>query len=69
MIRHHLPEDQWRRSSYSADNGGQCVEVQAVGGAFVAVGDSKDRRRGAFVFEPDAWSSFVDAVKGPHLLA
>ncbi|ARQ67749.1 DUF397 domain-containing protein [Streptomyces marincola] len=63
MIRHHLPEDQWRSSTYSADNGGQCVEIQVIDEGDVAVGDSKDRPRGAFVFTPAAWSSFVEQVK------
>ncbi|RBM22408.1 DUF397 domain-containing protein [Streptomyces sp. PT12] len=51
-----------RSSSYSADNRGQCVEVQPVDGQGIAVGDSKDRSRGAFVFEPAAWMSFLDTV-------
>ncbi|KAB8159517.1 DUF397 domain-containing protein [Streptomyces sp. 3MP-14] len=63
MLRHHLPEDLWRSSSYSADNGGQCVEIQTVDAGDIAVGDSKDRARGAFVFAPTAWTSFVNHLK------
>ncbi|KAB8159511.1 DUF397 domain-containing protein [Streptomyces sp. 3MP-14] len=63
MIRYHLPEDLWRSSSYSADNGGQCVEIQTVDAGDIAVGDSKDRARGAFVFAPAAWTSFVNHLK------
>ena len=28
MMRHDLPEDGWRKSSYSSDNGGNCIETQ-----------------------------------------
>jgi hypothetical protein len=63
MMRHDLPEDAWTKSSYSGNNGGQCVEYQRVDGLHVAVGDSKDRSQGAFVFPLHAWTSFVNAVK------
>ena len=63
MIRHDLPANRWRSSSYSADNGGQCVEIQTVDAGDIAVGDSKDRTRGAFVFTPASWSSFVHHLK------
>ncbi|RKN45915.1 DUF397 domain-containing protein [Streptomyces hoynatensis] len=63
MIRHNLPKNLWRSSSYSADNGGQCVEIQVIDEGDIAVGDSKDRPRGAFVFTPAAWSAFVTHIK------
>ncbi|MDJ0463118.1 DUF397 domain-containing protein [Streptomyces sp. H27-C3] len=63
MMRHDLPADRWIKSSYSGDAGAQCVECQPVASADVAVGDSKERSKGAFVFSGVAWQSFVDAVK------
>ncbi|MFF9566922.1 DUF397 domain-containing protein [Streptomyces sp. NPDC014685] len=63
MARHGLPEDAWTKSSYSADNGGSCVETQMTPDALVAVGDSKDRGRGAHVFGPAPWRAFVAAVR------
>ncbi|RMI42885.1 DUF397 domain-containing protein [Streptomyces triticirhizae] len=63
MIRHHLPANRWRSSSYSGNNGAQCVEFQTVDAGDIAVGDSKDRARGAFVFAPAAWTSFVNHLK------
>ncbi len=63
MMRYGLPEDAWSKSSYSSDNGGNCVEYQRVDHANVAVGDSKDRAQGAFVFSLDAWTAFVDFAK------
>ncbi|MBW1601628.1 DUF397 domain-containing protein [Streptomyces sp. JJ66] len=67
MIRHNLPEDQWRTSSYSADNGGQCVEVQLTDDGLWAVGDSKDRTRGAFTSSPLGWDAFIYGVKAGSL--
>ncbi|KAB8165240.1 DUF397 domain-containing protein [Streptomyces sp. 3MP-14] len=65
MIRHHLPVNCWRSSSYSEDNS-ECVEIQTVEAGDIAVGDSKDRARGAFVFAPTAWTAFVNHLKnGP----
>ncbi|MFJ3302026.1 DUF397 domain-containing protein [Streptomyces sp. NPDC086549] len=35
-------ESTWRKSSYSGDQGGECVEVAELPGAAVAVRDSKN---------------------------
>jgi hypothetical protein len=63
MMRHNLPEDAWQKSSYSTDNGGQCIETQPTTDGLVALGDSKDRSLGAFTFSTSAWTAFVDATK------
>lgn len=49
----------WRKSSYSSEEGGECVEVVAASGA-VHVRDSKDTGRAALTVEPAAWSAFVE---------
>ncbi|MFC4468440.1 DUF397 domain-containing protein [Streptomyces xiangluensis] len=49
----------WYKSSYSAGNGGECVEV-AVRPARVHVRDSKDTSRAALAVEPTAWTAFVE---------
>ncbi|MFI1069889.1 DUF397 domain-containing protein [Streptomyces puniciscabiei] len=49
----------WCKSSYSAGNGGECVEVAATSDA-VHVRDSKDTSRPALTLEPAAWSAFVE---------
>ncbi|MEV0261565.1 DUF397 domain-containing protein [Streptomyces sp. NPDC050617] len=67
MIRNDLPESRWKKSSYSADQGGTCVETQAIDGGLVAVGDSEARALGAFIFLPVAWVEFVGAVKRGEL--
>jgi hypothetical protein len=63
MMRHNLPEQRWRKSSYSADNGPQCVEVQFTDDGLQAVGDSKARGLGAFLFTAGEWDNFITAVK------
>ncbi len=54
----------WRKSSYSGDNGGDCIETAPgfIPGA-VPVRDSKDPQGPALVFGVDAFSAFVEAVK------
>ncbi|MFF8566297.1 DUF397 domain-containing protein [Streptomyces albidoflavus] len=53
----------WFTSSYSNGNGGQCVEGAVLDGGQMAIRDTKDRRRGAFVFEASAWGAFIDTIK------
>ncbi|GBQ04335.1 DUF397 domain-containing protein [Streptomyces spongiicola] len=48
----------WFTSSYSAGDGGQCVEVASGPGA-VHVRDSKDTARAALAVAPAAWIAFV----------
>ena len=52
----------WRKSSYSGNNGGQCVEV---GGAarLIAVRDSKDPHGPVLAFSPQTWRRFAAQVK------
>jgi len=54
----------WRKSSYSDNNGGDCVE--AAPGFLpgeVPVRDSKDPEGPALIFGADAFAAFVTAVK------
>ena len=53
----------WRTSSYSASNGGNCVEVARVPASAVAVRDSKDPDGPRLVFTPDEWQAFAAGVK------
>ncbi|GAA2659941.1 hypothetical protein GCM10010400_17820 [Streptomyces aculeolatus] len=52
----------WRKSSYSHDNGGDCIEVATTPTA-VPVRDSKDPDGPHLAFTPAAWDAFVAAVK------
>lgn len=57
-----LSRAHWRKSSYSGNNGGACVEV-ARNLPLVAVRDSKDPGGPALAFSPAAWRSFIAQVK------
>ncbi|MFJ1705255.1 DUF397 domain-containing protein [Kitasatospora sp. NPDC088346] len=48
----------WFKSSYSGDEGGECVEVAAAPGV-VRVRDSKDRQGPELAVTPQAWAAFV----------
>ncbi|TDC27133.1 DUF397 domain-containing protein [Streptomyces sp. 8K308] len=57
----------WRKSSYSNQDGGQCVEVADGIPTVVPVRDSKDSHGPVLAFAACGWSSFVSAVKGGAL--
>ncbi|MBV6700635.1 Scr1 family TA system antitoxin-like transcriptional regulator [Kitasatospora aureofaciens] len=52
----------WRKSSYSGNNGGNCIEV-TDGSPGQLVRDSKDPEGPILSFTPTAWQSFVEAVR------
>jgi hypothetical protein len=53
----------WRKSSYSGDNGGNCVEVTHALPAAIAVRDSKDPAGPKLIFTPQAWAAFAEAIR------
>ncbi|WP_229403983.1 DUF397 domain-containing protein [Micromonospora sp. NBRC 110038] len=53
----------WRKSTRSAGNGGECVEVADNLAGVVAVRDSKDQTGPTLAFAPAAWSAFIQATK------
>jgi hypothetical protein len=52
----------WRTSSYSGANGGECVEVATTPSA-VTVRDTKDRGSRTLSVPASAWQAFVSALK------
>ena len=52
----------WRKSSYSGNNGGDCVEV-ANAAPLIAVRDSKDPDGARLVFGREAWEAFAAKAK------
>ena len=58
-----LTDAQWRKSSYSNGDGGNCVEVAPGYPDIVPVRDSKDPDGPALVFPNDAFAAFVTAIK------
>lgn len=57
-----LSQADWRKSSYSNGNGGNCVEVARNLPGIVAFRDSKDRNGPALIFTAAEWEAFVNGV-------
>ena len=51
----------WRKSSYSSSNGGQCVEVGKDG--VILVRDTTDRDGRTIAFTIETWQTFVSGLK------
>ena len=51
----------WRKSSYSGGNGGQCVEVASAQG--VMVRDTTNRDSTTLTFSAEAWESFTASLR------
>ena len=54
-------DSNWRKSSYSGSNGGECVEVAAAG--TVLVRDTADRRGPVLTFTAEAWRAFTATIR------
>ena len=52
----------WRKSNYSGNNGGNCVEVGRAAQS-IAVRDSKDPDGPVLAFAADTWAAFAERVK------
>jgi len=51
----------WRKSSHSGANGGDCVEVASADG--VMVRDTADRDGATLAFGAKAWAAFVARLR------
>jgi hypothetical protein len=54
-------ESNWRKSSYSGDNGGACVEVASADA--VLVRDTADRHGPMLKFTADVWRAFTESIR------
>ncbi|MGW2131999.1 DUF397 domain-containing protein [Streptomyces coelicoflavus] len=57
---------QWRKSSYSGDQGGECLEVAETPHATVAVRDSKTPAGPTLTLAPAVFATFVDWARTTH---
>lgn len=73
-----LGRARWRKSSFSGNNGGNCVEVaelavgrrpegEAGGAVVVAVRDSKCPDGPKAFFAPTAWNAFLEGLSAGEL--
>ncbi|MYV97040.1 DUF397 domain-containing protein [Streptomyces sp. SID3343] len=58
----HLSTAHWRKSSYSAPQGSECVEV-APGFTIIPVRDSKDPNIGYLTVAPASWSALLSTLR------
>lgn len=56
-----MPEHNWRKSSYSGDGNGACVEV-ALGSEAVGVRDSKNATGPVLTVPADHWRTFLARI-------
>ncbi|CAM5431451.1 DUF397 domain-containing protein [Streptomyces coeruleorubidus] len=56
-----LTNARWRKSSYSGNTGGECVEVADLGPG-VAVRDSKKPEAGILTVSPEVYAAFMTFV-------
>ena len=52
----------WRKSSFSADTGGECVEAASDAGV-ILVRDTANRGGGTLAFGADAWAAFLTSIR------
>lgn len=58
-----LTSAEWRKSSRSGANGGNCIEVASNLPHIIAVRDSKDPSGPVLAVAPEDWQSFTASVK------
>ncbi|MGW6908220.1 DUF397 domain-containing protein [Streptomyces sp. NPDC054940] len=51
---------QWRKSSYSGDQGGECIEIAETPHATLAIRDSKNPAGPILTLGPAAFTTFID---------
>jgi len=56
-----ISEAHWRKSSYSNDSGGDCVELASDSGV-VMVRATKNRQGALLSFSAEAWAAFTAAL-------
>lgn len=53
----------WRKSSYSGNGGGNCIEVAALPGGKLWVRDSKNPNGPHLAFRRETWQTFAMKLK------
>ncbi|MFD7314568.1 DUF397 domain-containing protein [Streptomyces sp. NPDC059883] len=58
-----VPEQAWRKSSYSGSNGGECIEVADGIPHTVPIRDSKNPNGPILTPSPTSWTTFIAFAK------
>ncbi|WP_369207545.1 DUF397 domain-containing protein [Streptomyces sp. PU-14G] len=56
----------WRKSSYSNDQGGSCLEIVDTDSATIPVRDSKNPHGPALLVPSASWAAFIDSLRTDH---
>ncbi|WP_405441702.1 DUF397 domain-containing protein [Streptomyces niveus] len=59
-----IPENAWRKSTYSGSNGGECVQMAVGVPGVVPVRDSKQPLGPVLAISPTAWADFIAYAVG-----
>ncbi|MGW0589525.1 DUF397 domain-containing protein [Streptosporangium sp. NPDC002607] len=62
-LNRELAAATWTKSTRSASNGGECVEVAKLSGGRHAVRDSKNTTGPALIFTALAWTTFINGIR------
>ncbi|MFI1487650.1 DUF397 domain-containing protein [Streptomyces sp. NPDC020747] len=63
LPRPDLSGAEWRKSSYSNSDGGNCVEVATNHPTLTPIRDSKRPKAPALIVSPPAWTAFIAHLK------
>ncbi|MEV0633764.1 DUF397 domain-containing protein [Streptomyces sp. NPDC050619] len=69
MREYDLSNANWRKSTYSDGNGGDCVEVAYDFPDVIPVRDSKVPGGAVLLIGPGAWTEFIGTVGATRFLA
>ena len=56
-------DEEWRKSSFSGAQGGDCVETAMRGGNVLARDSKLGESSPVLTWSPDAWQAFVAVIK------
>jgi hypothetical protein len=62
-VNQELTEARWRKSSFSGDDGSNCVEIAVLPGGRRVVRDTKNSGGPVVGFTCDEWTAFLDHLK------
>ncbi|WP_326641649.1 DUF397 domain-containing protein [Streptosporangium sp. NBC_01755] len=62
-LNRELAAAKWIKSTRSASNGGECVEVARLSSGRHAVRDSKNTTGPALIFTTPEWTAFINGIR------
>ena len=63
VLSEELENAAWRKSSFSGDNGGDCIEVAPLSGGRVALRDTERPDQEPMVVSRSVWAAFGEGWK------